>query len=80
MIKLELVQPEYTAGNETVKAVHILTYLQQQGSDDDTHAYLTSLTYPSCNPYQPPQPQHTLSHPTPNTPSNIPFTFATTRL
>ena len=38
MIKLELVQPEYTAGNETVKAAHILTYLQQQGIDA-THSY-----------------------------------------
>lgn len=33
MIKIELVQPDYTAGNETVSAQHILQYLQDRHFD-----------------------------------------------
>ena len=33
MLKVELVQPDYTAGNETVTSQHILRYLQSVGFD-----------------------------------------------
>lgn len=33
MIKIELVQPEYTSGNETVPSAHILQFLQSNGFD-----------------------------------------------
>ena len=33
MIKIELVQPDYQAGNETVSAEHVMQYLVDNGFD-----------------------------------------------
>jgi FkbM family methyltransferase len=45
MIKLELVQPSYTAGNETVSASEVLQYLQKHGYEIYTDVWAENSLY-----------------------------------